>query len=73
MTELLAGLNGLTSMMACLWWQYRIAGIARGSPEWKKLLADMWWVLMEKTYIVSGKHTVPASLEEPLSKRVHFV
>ncbi|KAJ7824905.1 hypothetical protein B0H14DRAFT_2369275 [Mycena olivaceomarginata] len=55
--DLPAGLNGLTSMMACLWWWYRIAGITRGSPEWKKLLADVQWVLMEKTRVVSGKCT----------------
>ncbi|KAJ7321909.1 hypothetical protein DFH08DRAFT_613831, partial [Mycena albidolilacea] len=40
-----SGLNGLTSVLACLEWWYHLAGIAEGTPEWRKLVEDVVWVL----------------------------
>ncbi|KAJ7881319.1 hypothetical protein B0H14DRAFT_2565893 [Mycena olivaceomarginata] len=45
---LLSGLNGLTSVLACLAWWYRIAGEMEGTPRWKKLVEDVAWVRREK-------------------------
>ncbi|KAF8137918.1 hypothetical protein K438DRAFT_1436047, partial [Mycena galopus ATCC 62051] len=45
---LFMGLNGLTSVLACLWWWHQLAGIAEGAPAWGKLLDDVAWVLGEK-------------------------
>ncbi|KAJ7358299.1 hypothetical protein DFH08DRAFT_655081, partial [Mycena albidolilacea] len=42
-----SGLNGLTSVLACLAWWYRVAGVAEGTPEWRKLVEDVVWVLTE--------------------------
>ncbi|KAJ7789761.1 hypothetical protein B0H14DRAFT_2397146 [Mycena olivaceomarginata] len=64
-----AGLNSLTSFMACLWWWYQIADVDEGTPAWRKLLSDVSWVLAEKTRAFAGKRAAPASSEEPLSKR----
>ncbi|KAJ7729885.1 hypothetical protein B0H14DRAFT_2409674 [Mycena olivaceomarginata] len=44
-----AGLNGLTSVVACLWWWYQLAGVVEGAPRWKKLADDVTWVLTEKS------------------------
>ncbi|KAF8198792.1 hypothetical protein K438DRAFT_1583856 [Mycena galopus ATCC 62051] len=45
---LFSGLNGLTSVLACLWWWHQPAGISEGKPAWRKLLDDVAWVLGEK-------------------------
>ncbi|KAJ7302495.1 hypothetical protein DFH08DRAFT_666433, partial [Mycena albidolilacea] len=42
-----SGLNGLTSVLACLGWWYRVAGVTEGMLEWRKLVEDMAWVLTE--------------------------
>ncbi|KAJ7898182.1 hypothetical protein B0H14DRAFT_2280684, partial [Mycena olivaceomarginata] len=42
-----SGLNGLTSVLACLGWWYHIAGVTEGTPEWRKLVEDVAWVLTE--------------------------
>ncbi|KAJ7837774.1 hypothetical protein B0H14DRAFT_2216332, partial [Mycena olivaceomarginata] len=42
------GLNGLTSVLACLAWWYRVAGILEGGPRWRKMVEDVTWVLSEK-------------------------
>ncbi|KAJ7707272.1 hypothetical protein B0H14DRAFT_2415515 [Mycena olivaceomarginata] len=64
-----AGLNGLTSMMACLWWWYRIARTPEGQPGWSQLVADLVWILTEKTRAISGKRAASNSSEEPPAKR----
>ncbi|KAF8146217.1 hypothetical protein K438DRAFT_1509790, partial [Mycena galopus ATCC 62051] len=42
------GLNGMTSVLACLWWWYQLAGVPEGVPVWRRLLGDVTWVLTEK-------------------------
>ncbi|KAJ7794250.1 hypothetical protein B0H14DRAFT_2191978, partial [Mycena olivaceomarginata] len=46
--ELVSGLNGRTSVVAFLWWWYRLAGVADGTLRWTKLVEDVTWVLSEK-------------------------
>ncbi|KAJ6513458.1 hypothetical protein C8R45DRAFT_782638, partial [Mycena sanguinolenta] len=41
------GLNGLTSVVACLWWWYRVAGNADGALLWTKMVEDVSWVFTE--------------------------
>ncbi|KAJ7803735.1 hypothetical protein B0H14DRAFT_2384306 [Mycena olivaceomarginata] len=67
-----AGLNGLTSVVACLWWWYRLAGVAEGAPAWKKLADDITWVLTEKSRAFGHKRAGVASGEEPAGKRAHL-
>ncbi|KAJ6471045.1 hypothetical protein C8R45DRAFT_1165839, partial [Mycena sanguinolenta] len=56
---LLHGLNGLTSVLACLWWWHHLAGVAEGAPAWRKVTADVTWVLQSAS---------PSS-EQPPAKR----
>ncbi|KAJ7358349.1 hypothetical protein DFH08DRAFT_655080, partial [Mycena albidolilacea] len=42
-----SGLNGLTSVVACLMWWYRVAGVSEGTPSWRKLVEDVVWVVTE--------------------------
>ncbi|KAJ7302477.1 hypothetical protein DFH08DRAFT_723033 [Mycena albidolilacea] len=65
-----SGLNGLTSVLACLAWWYRVAGNTEGEPRWKKLVEDCTWVLSEKNRAFTHKRGAPDSLENPTSKRV---
>ncbi|KAJ7823339.1 hypothetical protein B0H14DRAFT_2187225, partial [Mycena olivaceomarginata] len=37
------GLNGLTSVLACLAWWYRVAEISEGGPRWRKMVEDVIW------------------------------
>jgi hypothetical protein len=66
---LLAGLNGLTSVVACLWWWYQLAGVVEGVPVWKKLVGDVTWVLTEKFRAIRRKRAGGPSGEEPAGKR----
>ncbi|KAJ7795150.1 hypothetical protein B0H14DRAFT_3158801 [Mycena olivaceomarginata] len=43
-----SGLNGLTSVLACLGWWYRVAEVTGGMLRWRKLMEDVVWVLTEK-------------------------
>ncbi|KAJ7302480.1 hypothetical protein DFH08DRAFT_826653 [Mycena albidolilacea] len=61
------GLNGLTSVIACLWWWYRLAGIADGTPRWTKLVEDVTWVLSEKLRACTRKRSAAPSEDEPPS------
>ncbi|KAJ6505118.1 hypothetical protein C8R45DRAFT_923415 [Mycena sanguinolenta] len=65
-----AGLNSLTSVLACLWWWYRAAGSAEGSPLWRKVLDDVTWVLSEKCRGLANKRRAPDTTEAPPCKRV---
>ncbi|KAJ6503631.1 hypothetical protein C8R45DRAFT_779465, partial [Mycena sanguinolenta] len=47
-----AGLNGLTSVIACLWWWYRAAGSVEGTPLWRKMVQDIHWVLQVKERVM---------------------
>ncbi|KAF8133501.1 hypothetical protein K438DRAFT_1551732, partial [Mycena galopus ATCC 62051] len=47
LTGLFPGLNGMTSVLACLWWWYHLAGMPEGAAAWRALLADVTWVLRE--------------------------
>ncbi|KAJ7767574.1 hypothetical protein B0H14DRAFT_2633049 [Mycena olivaceomarginata] len=67
---LLLGLNGLTSVLACLAWWYRVAGISEGGPRWRKMVEDVTWVLSEKQRALAHKQAAPDGLEKPASKRV---
>jgi hypothetical protein len=64
-----SGLNGLTSVLACLAWWYRVAGVAEGTPEWRKLVEDVVWVLTEKHRVLVHKRAPCVLLENPISKR----
>ncbi|KAJ7821078.1 hypothetical protein B0H14DRAFT_2599444 [Mycena olivaceomarginata] len=64
------GLNGLTSVVACLWWWYRLAGVADATPRWTKLVEDVTWVLSEKLKECRPKRVMTPSEDEPPSKRV---
>ncbi|KAJ7805532.1 hypothetical protein B0H14DRAFT_3485062 [Mycena olivaceomarginata] len=66
---LLVGLNGLTSVVACLWWWYQLAGVVEGAPVWKKLVGDVTWVLTEKFRAIGRKRVGRPSGEEPAGKR----
>ncbi|KAJ7315069.1 hypothetical protein DFH08DRAFT_716055 [Mycena albidolilacea] len=70
---LVSGLNGLTSVIACLWWWYRLAGIADGTPRWTKLVEDVTWVLSEKLRACTRKRSAAPSEDEPPSQRVRLV
>ncbi|KAJ7853050.1 hypothetical protein B0H14DRAFT_2580617 [Mycena olivaceomarginata] len=63
-----SGLNGLTSVLACLAWWYWVAGVAEGTPEWRKLVEDVVWVLMEKHRVLVHKRAPCVLLENPISK-----
>ncbi|KAJ7672124.1 hypothetical protein B0H14DRAFT_2424191 [Mycena olivaceomarginata] len=64
-----AGLNGLTSVVACLWWWYQVAGVVEGTPVWKKMADDVEWVLIEKARALAGKRGATPCGEEPAAKR----
>ncbi|KAF8196614.1 hypothetical protein K438DRAFT_1585404, partial [Mycena galopus ATCC 62051] len=64
-----SGLNGLTSVVICLWWWYQIADIAEGTPAWRKLVEDVCWVLTEKLRVLSHKRGALPATEEPSAKR----
>ncbi|KAJ7729889.1 hypothetical protein B0H14DRAFT_2409660 [Mycena olivaceomarginata] len=68
--SLCSGLNGITSVVACLWWWYRIAEIAEGTPGWRKLVQDVLWVLTEKHRVLKHKRRSSCPSEQPSSKRV---
>ncbi|KAF8189235.1 hypothetical protein K438DRAFT_1593425, partial [Mycena galopus ATCC 62051] len=68
--SLFSGLNGLTSVIACLWWWHQLAGIAEGAPAWRKLLEDVRWVLEEKRRSLARKRAASPSSEEPPAKRI---
>ncbi|KAF8141075.1 hypothetical protein K438DRAFT_1636298 [Mycena galopus ATCC 62051] len=70
--SLFSGLNGLTSVLACLWWWHQLAGIAEGTPAWRKLLEDVHWVLEEKHRSLTGKRAASPSSEEPPAKRTRM-
>ncbi|KAJ7731184.1 hypothetical protein B0H14DRAFT_2409480 [Mycena olivaceomarginata] len=63
------GLNGLTSVLACLAWWYRVAKILEGAPSWRKLVEDVVWVLNEKHRAFVRKRAASDALENPASKR----
>ncbi|KAJ7796030.1 hypothetical protein B0H14DRAFT_2620363 [Mycena olivaceomarginata] len=67
-----SGLNGLTSIVACLWWWYRLVGIADGAPRWKNLADDVTWVLTEKLKACGSKRPGSPSEEEPPAKRARL-
>jgi hypothetical protein len=69
---LMAGLNGLTSILACLWWWYRVAEVAEGATLWRKMLDDVAWVLTEKLRALSHKRVADPTSEEPPSKRARL-
>ncbi|KAJ6458777.1 hypothetical protein C8R45DRAFT_843693, partial [Mycena sanguinolenta] len=65
------GLNGLTSVFACLCWWYHLAGKPEGAPAWRKLVEDVTWALTEKVRGIHRKQKAPESEEEPSSKHHH--
>jgi hypothetical protein len=65
-----SGLNGLMSVLACLGWWYHLAGVAEGTPEWRKLVKDMVWVLTEKHRALVHKRGACVLLDSPASKRI---
>ncbi|KAF7376801.1 hypothetical protein MSAN_00097500 [Mycena sanguinolenta] len=67
------GLNGLTSVLACLWWWHRLAGVPAGLPAWKKIAADVTWVLVEKKRALVGKRSASPTSEERPEKRARIV
>ncbi|KAF8195155.1 hypothetical protein K438DRAFT_1968485 [Mycena galopus ATCC 62051] len=67
--DLYAGLNGITGVVACLWWWYRIAKVAGGTPEWKSLVEGVTWVLNEKARALGRKCAAPLPSDEPAAKR----
>jgi hypothetical protein len=67
-----AGLNGLTSVVACLWWWYQLAGVVEGAPRWKKLADNVKWVLTEKSRAFGHKRAVAPSGDEPAGKRARL-
>ncbi|KAF7361557.1 hypothetical protein MSAN_01189300 [Mycena sanguinolenta] len=69
---LLPGLNGLTSVLACLWWWHRLAGVVEGTPAWQKLTADLTWVLTEKQRALNLKRSASTSCEEHGAKRARL-
>jgi hypothetical protein len=64
-----SGLNGLTSVLACLAWWYRVAGVSEGAPSWRKLVEDVVWVLTEKHRAFAHKRAALDALGNPASKR----
>ncbi|KAJ7348722.1 hypothetical protein DFH08DRAFT_698557 [Mycena albidolilacea] len=64
-----SGLNGLTSVLACLAWWYRVAKVLEGAPSWRKLVEDVVWVLNEKHRAFVHKRAASDALENPTSKR----
>ncbi|KAF8208558.1 hypothetical protein K438DRAFT_1574275 [Mycena galopus ATCC 62051] len=66
---LFSGLNGLTSVLACLWWWHRLAGVEDGTTAWKNLLEDVTWVLTEKKRVLVGKRAISGSSGEQPAKR----
>ncbi|KAF8139166.1 hypothetical protein K438DRAFT_1638241 [Mycena galopus ATCC 62051] len=71
--DLYAGLNGMTSVVACLWWWYRIANIAEGAPVWIRMVQDVTWVLNKKIRDCGAKRSAPPSADEPVAKRARTV
>ncbi|KAJ6448523.1 hypothetical protein C8R45DRAFT_850244 [Mycena sanguinolenta] len=69
---LLPGLNGLTSMLACLWWWHRLAGIPEGTLLWQRLVADVTWVLTEKNRALNSKRGASIPSEERSPKRARW-
>ncbi|KAJ7776666.1 hypothetical protein B0H14DRAFT_3508248 [Mycena olivaceomarginata] len=65
--ELVSGLNGLTSVVACLCWWYRLARVADGTPRWTKLVEDVMWVLSEKLRACKRKRSAMPSERVRLS------
>jgi hypothetical protein len=65
-----SGLNGLTSILACLAWWYRLAEAEEAAPRWNRLVEDVTWVLREKNRAFAPKRGAPDALENPTSKRV---
>ncbi|KAJ7694511.1 hypothetical protein B0H14DRAFT_2650965 [Mycena olivaceomarginata] len=63
------GLNGLTSIVTCLWWWYRLAGVVEGAPAWRTMAEDIAWVLGENVRALTGKRAACFSSETPSSKR----
>ncbi|KAJ7771428.1 hypothetical protein B0H14DRAFT_2402201, partial [Mycena olivaceomarginata] len=70
LVSLCSGLNGITSVVACLWWWYRIAGITAGTPGWRKLVDDVLWVLTEKHRVLKHKRRSSCPSDNSSSKRV---
>ncbi|KAJ7791298.1 hypothetical protein B0H14DRAFT_2625155 [Mycena olivaceomarginata] len=63
-----SGLNGLTSVLACLAWWYRVAKVLEGAPSWRKLVEDVVWVLNKKHRAFVHKRAASDALENPASK-----
>ncbi|KAF8170845.1 hypothetical protein K438DRAFT_2024198 [Mycena galopus ATCC 62051] len=63
-----SGLNGLTSVVVCLWWWYQITEIAEGTPAWRELVEDICWELTEKLQVLSHKRGALPATEEPSAK-----
>ncbi|KAJ7709245.1 hypothetical protein B0H14DRAFT_2646398 [Mycena olivaceomarginata] len=70
LTALPSGLNGLTSVVACLAWWYRLAEVPGGTLGWRKLVEDVSWVLTEKHRALMHKRGASGHPEQPASKRV---
>ncbi|KAJ7615466.1 hypothetical protein FB45DRAFT_758020 [Roridomyces roridus] len=67
--ELHSGLNGLTSIVACLLWWYRVEKIPEGGEMWHKLVDDVSWVLTEKLRALRSKRGASEPDESPSTKR----
>jgi hypothetical protein len=70
LVSLCSGLNGITSVVACLWWWHRIAGITAGTPRWRKLVDNVLWVLTEKHRVLKHKRCSSCPSNKSSSKRV---
>ncbi|KAF8178776.1 hypothetical protein K438DRAFT_1604498 [Mycena galopus ATCC 62051] len=72
LSALYHGLNGITSVIACLWWWYQLAKTPDGALAWKRLVADVTWVLAEKKRAIVAKRASTSSTsseDEPPAKR----
>jgi hypothetical protein len=45
-----------------------LRGVAEGTPEWRKLVEDVVWVLTEKHRVLVHKRVTCIHLENPISK-----
>ncbi|KAJ7619489.1 hypothetical protein FB45DRAFT_755361 [Roridomyces roridus] len=67
--ELYSGLNGLTSVVACLLWWYRVEKVSEGSEMWHQMVDDVLWVLTEKLRAQHSKRGASQPDESPSTKR----
>jgi hypothetical protein len=67
-----SGLNGLTSILACLMWWYCVTRVLEGMPSWRKLVEDVVWVLSKKHRAFAHKQAASDALGNSASKRAHI-